>query len=140
MLLDEYFQLRSQLEILKSKLEAIEELAIAEALDRYAESSSKQIYLNPQGKIQLNFKRVKPKLDEHPTLQRLQEDLDRQTKVLAERHQTKLLELDYKIKQTELERDRLLTSKSIDLLKSKLAKELKSREELKPYLSTYLNS
>jgi hypothetical protein len=139
--LHQFAQLKQQLADIKSKLEAIEPIAVAEAEEalRNGEGNGKTVLELPIGSIRVSFKLVTPKVTDSPKLNRIDCDLTAAIKRLKNKHKTRLLEIDDAIAQLQKERDELLTSKQVRILNARLKQTTDEETTTKTILSFYSN-
>lgn len=144
--LDLLLTLRNTVIKTQYEIEAVMPDAIAEALKLAETSKNKVVYHNKEGRIVLVFRKkfVTPKED--TTLARLDEDIQRITGELANKHseqiadiESQIEELREQIENLEKQRDKLLSDRRIITLKKQYHEHRESTLSLDPNLSVFLN-
>ncbi|WP_254433195.1 MULTISPECIES: hypothetical protein [unclassified Dolichospermum] len=144
--LDLLLSLRNTAIEVQREIEVIMPDAIAEALKLAETSKNKVVYHNKDGRIVLVLKKRFSTNKEDTTLARLDEDIQRITGELANKHseqiaelESQIVELREQIENLEKQRDKLLSDRRISTLKKQYHEHRESTLSLDPNLSVFLN-
>jgi predicted RNase H-like nuclease (RuvC/YqgF family) len=144
--LDLLLSLRNTAIEVQREIEVIMPDAIAEALKLAETAKNKVIYHNQDGRIVLVLKKRFSTNKEDTKLARLDEDIQRITGELANKHseqiaelESQIVELREQIENLEKQRDKLLSDRRIITLKKQYHEHRESTMSLDPNLSVFLN-
>lgn len=144
--LDLLLTLRNTVIKTQYEIEAVMPDAIAEALKLAETSKNKVVYHNKEGRIVLVLKKKFATNKEDTTLARLDEDIQRITGELANKHSEEIADIEFQIvelreqiENLEKQRDKLLSDRRIITLKKQYHEHRESTLSLDPNLSVFLN-
>ncbi|MBD2629676.1 hypothetical protein [Trichormus variabilis] len=144
--LDLLLSLRNSVNKISAEIEEVMPDAIAEALKLAETSKNKVVYHNKDGRIVLVLKKRFSTSKEDTTLARLDEDIQRITGELANKHSGEIADIESEIEnlrdaieQLEKKRDKLLCDRRIAKLKKQYNQRRESTLYLDPNLSVFLN-
>lgn len=144
--LDLLLTLRNTVIKTQYEIEAVMPDAIAEALKLAETSKNKVVYHNKEGRIVLVLKKRFSTNKEDTTLARLDEDIQRITGELANKHSEEIADIEFQIvelreqiENLEKQRDKLLSDRRIITLKKQYHEHWESTLSLDPNLSVFLN-
>lgn len=144
--LDLLLSLRNTAIEVQREIEVIMPDAIAEALKLAETSKNKVIYHNKDGRIVLVLKKRFSTNKEDTTLARLDEDIQRITRELANKHSEEIADIEFQIanhrnaiEELEKQQAKLLSDRRISTLKKQYHEHRESTLSLDPNLSVFLN-
>jgi hypothetical protein len=144
--LDLLLTLRNTVIKTQQEIEAIMPDAIAEALKLAKIAKNKVIYHNKDGRIVLVLKKKFATNKEDTKLARLDEDIQRITGELANKHSEQIADIEFQIanhrdaiEELEKQQARLLSDRRIITLKKQYHEHRESTLSLDPGLSVFLN-
>jgi predicted RNase H-like nuclease (RuvC/YqgF family) len=120
--------------------------AISEALEIVATAKNKAVYNNKDGRIVLVFRKKFSTNKEDTKLARLDEDIQRITGELANKHSEQIADIEFQIanhrdaiEELEKQQAKLLSDRRISTLKKQYHEHRESTLSLDPNLSVFLN-
>jgi hypothetical protein len=120
--------------------------AISEALEIVATAKNKAVYNNKDGRIVLVFRKKFSTNKEDTKLARLDEDIQRITGDLANKHSEQIADIEFQIanhrdaiEELEKQQAKLLSDRRISTLKKQYHEHRESTLSLDPNLSVFLN-
>jgi hypothetical protein len=144
--LDLLLSLRNTAIEVQREIEVIMPDAIAEALKLAETSKNKVVYHNKEGRIVLVLKKRFSTNKEDTTLARLDEDIQRITRELANKHSEEIADIEFQIanhrnaiEELEKQQAKLLSDRRISTLKKQYHEHRESTLSLDPNLSVFLN-
>jgi len=144
--LDLLLSLRNTAIEVQREIEVIMPDAIAEALKLAETSKNRVVYHNKEGRIVLVLKKRFSTNKEDTTLARLDEDIQRITGELANKHSEEIADIEFQIanhrdaiEELEKQQARLLSDRRISTLKKQYHEHRESTLSLDPNLSVFLN-
>lgn len=144
--LDLLLSLRNTVIQTQHEIEVIMPDAIAEALKLAKTAKNKVIYHNKDGRIVLVLKKRFSTNKEDTTLARLDEDIQRITGELANKHSEEIADIESQIanhrdaiEELEKQQAKLLSDRRISTLKKQYHEHRESTMSLDPNLSVFLN-
>ncbi|MBL1208284.1 hypothetical protein [Geminocystis sp. GBBB08] len=145
--LEQLISLRKKINELEFLISEIMPLALNESLEILSNKEDNNIVYadKTNGKIVVTFRKQYPTPKDNVTLQRLDDEIKAETKLLVKTHQSELSELEQQldelnqtIEQLESEKEKLTTNKRLINLKLRFKIERENSMELIPNLSVYL--
>ncbi|WP_174763140.1 hypothetical protein [Anabaena sp. UHCC 0187] len=144
--LDLLLSLRNTVIKTQHEIEAIMPDAIAEALKLVETAKNRVVYHNKDGRIVLVLKKKFATTKEDTKLARLDEDIQRITGELANKHSGEIADIESQIanhrdaiEELEKQQARLLSDRRISTLKKQYHEHRESTMSLDPNLSVFLN-
>lgn len=144
--LDLLLTLRNTVIKTQQEIEAIMPDAIAEALKLVETAKNRVIYHNKDGRIVLVLKKKFATNKEDTKLARLDEDIQRITGELANKHSEQIADIEFQIanhrdaiEELEKQQAKLLSDRRISTLKKQYHEHRESTLSLDPNLSVFLN-